>query len=220
MFLIFWNFRGSFLSLIFGFWKFWNCILNQNSHFWGGLFYETFWFEASFSTGDDFIASSEIIFLVPFLATREAVVLHANDLIMSGTSIRSFRHLEHQNLSSNGWDNCLVPFSATREAVAPLANDLIMSGTSIRSFRHLKHPNLSTGDDYIYSSGIIFLVPFLATREAVALHANDLIMSGTSIRSFRHLEHQNPSIISEDIGRARSVQQFRRNGGGVGIQLS
>ena len=46
--------------------------------------------------------------------------------------------------------------------------------------------------------------------EAVALLANDLIMSGTSIRSFRHLEHQNLSIISEDIGRARSVQQFRR----------
>ena len=95
----------------------------------------------------------------------------------------------------------------------PPENDLIILETSIRSFRYLKHPNLSTGDDYIYSSGIIFLVPFLATREAVALHANDLIMSGTSIRSFRHLEHQNPSIISEDIGRARSVQQFRRNGG-------
>ena len=47
VFLIFWNFRGSFLSLIFGFWKFWNCILNQNSHFWWGLFYTTFWFEAS-----------------------------------------------------------------------------------------------------------------------------------------------------------------------------
>ena len=47
MFLIFWNFRGSFLSLTFGFWKFWNCILNQNSHFWWGLFYTTFWFEAS-----------------------------------------------------------------------------------------------------------------------------------------------------------------------------
>jgi len=96
--------------------------------------------------------------------------------------------------------------------VAPLANDLIMSGTFIRSFRHLKHQNLSTGDDFIYSSGIIFLVPFLASMEAVALLANDLITSGTSIRSFRHLEHQNPSIISEDIGRARSVQQFRRNG--------
>ena len=39
--------------------------------------------------------------------------------------------------------------------------------------------------------------------EAVALLANYLIMSCTSIRSFRHLEHQNPSIISEDIGRAR-----------------
>ena len=34
-------------------------------------------------------------------------------------------------------------------------------------------------------------------------------MSGTSIRSFRHLEHQNPSINLGDIGRARSVQQFR-----------
>ena len=38
MFLIFLNFRGSFLSLIFGFWKFRNCILNQNSHFWGVCF--------------------------------------------------------------------------------------------------------------------------------------------------------------------------------------
>ena len=42
--------------------------------------------------------------------------------------------------------------------------------------------------------------------------ANDVIMSGTSIRSFRHLEHQNPSIISEDIGRASGVQQFRNGG--------
>ena len=47
MFLIFWNFRGSFLRSIFGFWKFLNCILNQNSHFRRGLFYKTFWFEAS-----------------------------------------------------------------------------------------------------------------------------------------------------------------------------
>ena len=76
-----------------------------------------------------------------------------------------------------------------------LAIDLNMLGTLIRSFRHLKHQNLSTGDDFIYSSGIIFLVPFLATREAVALLANDLIMSGTSIWLFRHLEHQNLSII-------------------------
>ena len=72
--------------------------------------------------------------------------------------------------------------------------------------------HVSTGDDFIYSSGIIFLVPFLATMEAEALLANDLIMSDTSIRSFRRLEHQNPSIISEDIGRARSMQQFRRIG--------
>ena len=56
-------------------------------------------------------------------------------------------------------------------------------------------------------------------------------MSGTLIRSYRHLEHQNPLIISEDIGRARMVQQFRRSrrswrsriggGGGEGqVQLS
>ena len=61
--------------------------------------------------------------------------------------------------------------------------------------------HVSTGDDFIDSSGIIFLVPFLATKEAVAPPENNLIMSGPSIRSFRHLEHQNPSIISEDIGR-------------------
>ena len=65
----------------------------------------------------------------------------ANDLIMSGTSIQSFRHLKHQNLS-NGDDFIyssgiffLVPFMASREAVALLANDLIMLGTLIRSFR-------------------------------------------------------------------------------------
>ena len=74
--------------------------------------------------------------------------------------------------------------------------------------------HVSTDDDFIYSSGIIFLVPFLTTMEAVALLANDLILSATSIRSFRHLEHQNPSIISEDIGRARMVQQLQRIGGG------
>ena len=95
MFLIFSNFRGSFLSLIIGFWKFRNCIFDSKfplmgesvllnfliwglliyvfdffgilgGLFWlwflkilklyfepefpllGGLFYKTFWFEASF----------------------------------------------------------------------------------------------------------------------------------------------------------------------------
>ena len=67
-----------------------------------------------------------------------------NDLIMWGTSIWLFRHLEHQNLSSNGLDIFLVPFLATREAVVPLANDPIMSDTSIQSFRHLEHQNLSS----------------------------------------------------------------------------
>ena len=83
--------------------------------------------------------------------------------------------------------------------MAPLPNDPILSERSIRLFRHLKHQNLSIGDDFIYSSGIIFLVPFLFTREVVVLLANDLIMSDTSILSFRHLEHQNLSIISDSI---------------------
>ena len=81
----------------------------------------------------------------------------ANDPIMSGTSIRLFRHLKHQNLST-GDDfiynsGFLVPFLATIKAVALLANDLIMSGTSIQSFRHLKHQNLSTGDHFMVGGG-------------------------------------------------------------------
>ena len=37
-------------------------------------------------------------------------------------------------------------------------------------------------------------------------------MLRTSTQSFRHLEHQSPTIISGDIGRARSVQQFQNGG--------
>ena len=71
----------------------------------------------------------------------------------------------------------------------------------------LEHENLSpNGWD-------IFLVPFLATRRALVPLANDPIKSGTLIWSFRHLEHQNLSIISEDIGQARMVQQFQRRNG-------
>ena len=87
-----------------------------------------------------------------------------------------------------------------------------MSKRLIRSFRHLKHQNLSSGNDFIHSSEIICLVLFLATREAAVLLTNDLIMFGRLVRSFRHLEHQNTSIISEDIGRASMVQQFRNGG--------
>ena len=42
--------------------------------------------------------------------------------------------------------------------------------------------------------------------------ANNLIMSGTLIQSLSRLEHQNLSINLGDIGRARSVQQFRNGG--------
>ena len=36
------------------------------------------------------------IFLVPILTTKEALAPLANDSVMSGTSIWSFRHLKHQ----------------------------------------------------------------------------------------------------------------------------
>ena len=61
--------------------------------------------------------------------------------------------------------------------------------------------HVSTDDDFIYSSGIIFLVPFLATMEAVALLANDPIMSSRSKWSFKNLEHQNSSKITDNIDR-------------------
>ena len=51
------------------------------------------------STGNNFIYSSEMILLVQFLATMEAVELLANDPIMLGRPIQSFRDLEHQNPS-------------------------------------------------------------------------------------------------------------------------
>ena len=56
----------------------------------------------------------------------------ANDPIMSGRSIRSFRHLKHKNLST-GDDFIyisgiifLVPFLATKKTLVPLANDPLM----------------------------------------------------------------------------------------------
>ena len=58
-FLKFWKFRGSFLSLIFGFWKFLKCILNQNSYFWGGVCFMNF---LIWGFLNDFINSSGIIF--------------------------------------------------------------------------------------------------------------------------------------------------------------
>ena len=67
----------------------------------------------------------------------------AKDLIMSGTSIQSFRQLKHQNLSTgddfiNGSGIIfLIQFLATKEAFAPHTNVPIMSGRSIQSFRHL-----------------------------------------------------------------------------------
>ena len=58
----------------------------------------------------------------------------------------------------------LVPILATRELVAPLATNPIMSERLILLLRHLKHQNMSTSDDFIDSSGKIFLVQFFATK--------------------------------------------------------
>ena len=96
---------------------------------------------------DDFIHSSGIIFLVPFLATKETLAPLANDPIMLGTSIPLFRHLKHQNLSTGdvfiySSGNFLVPFLATKAVLVPLTNDDIMSERSIRLFRHIGYKNL------------------------------------------------------------------------------
>ena len=95
-----------------------------------------------------------ILLMVPFLATEEALALLANVPIMSGRSIRLFRHLEHQNPFINSGDigranskfliftqGCLVQIFTTRGVVAPPANDPTILGRSIRLFRQLEHQN-------------------------------------------------------------------------------
>ena len=64
-------------------------------------------------------------------------------------------------------------------------------------------------DDFIQSSGIIFLVPFLATKVTLTPLANDPIMKRL-IQLFRQLEHQNPSIISDSICRNRMLRENRK----------
>ena len=61
--------------MIFGFWKFWNYILNQNSQFWGGLFYKTFWFEASLYISFWFFRTLGGIFWVQFLVFENFEIL-------------------------------------------------------------------------------------------------------------------------------------------------
>ena len=53
----------------------------------------------SMSICDDFIYNSRILFLVPFLATKEALAPLPNDPIMWGRLIWLFGHLECQNPS-------------------------------------------------------------------------------------------------------------------------
>ena len=92
--------------------------------------------------------------LVQIFTTRGVVAPPANNFIMLGNSIWSFRHLEHQNPSIISGDigrakskfsiftqGCLVQIFTTRGVVEPPGNDPITSGTLIWSFRHLELQN-------------------------------------------------------------------------------
>ena len=141
-------------------------------------------------------------------------------------SKQPYRSLIHDRIICKWCANAsLVAKNVTKKIIPLLWIKSSQVYSSLQSYK-IEIGNLSFLDDFIHNSGIIFLVPFLATKETLAPPENNLIMSGTSKQSFRHLEHQNPSIISEDIGRARSMQQFQRRRrsrsqiGGVGTQLS
>jgi len=83
--------------------------------------------------------------LVPFWATREAVMPLETYPIISGRSIYLLKHLKHKNdFIQSSRLIFLVHFLATRKAMAPLAKDPIMSGRLIQLFRHHQHQNLST----------------------------------------------------------------------------
>ena len=82
MFFNFLELKGVFFEFDFWFLKILKLYFESELPLLGGLFYETFLFEASLSTSDDFIDSSGIIFLVPFLATKETLAPLANDPIM------------------------------------------------------------------------------------------------------------------------------------------
>ena len=83
-------------------------------------------------------------YLVPILATFEALAPLANDPIMLGRSIWLFRPPKHKNLSTgdefihNSGIFC-ISILATKETLASLENDLIMSGDQ---FCHLDTMNV------------------------------------------------------------------------------
>ena len=130
-FLIFWKSRGSFFSSIFGFWKFQNCILNQNSYFWGVCFIKIFDLRPPYICFL-FFGILGVFFWVWFL----------------------------------GFENFEIVFW--------IRIPIFWGGLFYETFWF--EASLSTGDDFIDSSGIIFLVPFLATKETLVPLANDPIM--------------------------------------------
>ena len=129
------------------------------------------------STGDDFILSSGIFYLVLLFTTMRVVAPLKDDPILSGRSILSFRHLELQNPSI------------------------------ISDFRHRDRMPAKICRRVRKKCKLFFLVPFFTTMEVAAPLKNYPILSGRSTGSFRHLELQNPSIISDFINRQSLVQK-------------
>ena len=92
--------------------------------------------------------------LVPILDTVVAMAPLANDPIMLGRLLQSFKHLKHQNLSTGDefiHSRGVIGIGIGKVALVLLVNDSIMSVRSIQLFRHLESQNLSIISDSIFS---------------------------------------------------------------------
>ena len=127
VFDFFGNLGGSFFSLVFGFWKFWNFILNQFSNFLGVCFIKLFDLRPHY------------IFFRIFGTLRGLLWVC---------------FLVFENFQIEFWIRI------------PTFGGSVLWNFLIWGFL----------DDFIYSSGIIFLGPFLATKETLAPLENDPIM--------------------------------------------
>ena len=68
---------GVFFSFIFGFWKFRNCILNQNSHFWGLCFIKLFYLRPPYICFR-FFGSLGVFFMIIFFLKFQNCILNQN----------------------------------------------------------------------------------------------------------------------------------------------
>ena len=112
-----------------------------------------------------------------------AIYLGGNLLEFKISALQHFKELKYGYLKIKGGDHrqsCQTKYTQY---------GLMRIFISVHLLRYLRHQNLSTSDDFIHSSGIMFLVIFLGTREAVPPIKNDPIISGRSKQQLRHLEH-------------------------------